>query len=227
MRSCVFGSADPSALVLDPSASKPADTRIAYRFTGEERGLEFSCSPARGSASPGAIRMSWTRGERLGVTFVERRGGGRGVVVGRAASRSAPVRPGDALVRVAGIPVAALDVAAVLRVLRAAPSPCVLELAASASRVTVARPSADMKARGVRRGMELESVDGEPMAGAALDEVRARLKRASRRRPAALVFRRRPEDAEPPGMPDEPQLLRKTHAPGGLSVAAVLAALSF
>jgi hypothetical protein len=230
MRSCRAG--EPSELVIDPTAMAK---RVAHKYTGNEHGVAFQQS--KSTKSPASCQLVWKKGERLGITFVEKRGG-RGVFVKQTAKRVFASLTGHDLVRVQGTSVHDLDIASVLRVLQASPSPCVLVFSPPQAPVTISKLSAEMKRSGVQPGMALVSIDGNSVVGSTLREVHERIEKASGSHPIRLEFaldeRKSPKKAAAKDPAEDllsprqqAQLMRKANVRNGMSVAAVLAALSF
>lgn len=243
MRSCRAG--DPSALVLDPSASTVAASTtmtkrskcVSYKYTGRERGIAFQQSSGKSPARDIPKQLVWKKGERLGITFVEKQGGS-GVFVKKTAKRSLAVLTGHELARVQGIPVDTLDISSVLRVLQAVPSLCLLEFVPRSAPVTIAQLSAEMKRSGVQPGMILSSIDGDSVLGASLKEVCDRIEKATGSHPLNLEFVvgenncaresiGKSAASEHLSPQQQAQMLRKANVRNGMSVAAVLAALTF
>uniref|UniRef100_K3WER4 PDZ domain-containing protein n=1 Tax=Globisporangium ultimum (strain ATCC 200006 / CBS 805.95 / DAOM BR144) TaxID=431595 RepID=K3WER4_GLOUD len=204
------------------TSSAPSRSAV-YEYVGGEFGITFQRSKSKYVDAAGPTRIQWRKEQRLGITFVEKAGGG--IVVKSADGALSEVSVGQELIGVNGTPVVGLDFVSVMDRLKAAASPCQLDFTPPPSPIVVSEVLDVVTiAHGVETGMVLQSVNGVSMIGASLADVNNAVIKADERQPAVLKF-------APPMEIKNCMLTRSDSAPkSGLRntacVAAVVAVLA-
>lgn len=168
------------------SSSSPAEL-VTYEYVGGSFGVTFQRSRSKYLDSAGPTRIQWKKEQRLGITFVEKEGGG--IVVKSTDVVPSEVSMGQELIGVNGTPVVGLGFLSVMERLKVASSPCQLDFTPPPSPIVVSEVSDVVTiAHGVEKGMVLQSVNGVSMIGATLVEVNAAVVKADELNPAVLKF---------------------------------------
>ncbi|KAE9013680.1 hypothetical protein PF005_g9668 [Phytophthora fragariae] len=164
--------------------TSPKETTIVY--TGGALCVSLQRARTRFLEDQGPTRLTWSKNQRLGLTFIEMPQGG--VAVKDTPGMRMDVSPGQELIGIGNISLVGKSLQDVVDLLHNARSPCVLRFTPPPSPIVVSEVLGPARLLGVRPGMVLRSVNGLSMIGARLLDVSSALHGASEASPVRLTF---------------------------------------